>query len=407
MQIYIGIDWSQAQHDVAFVNDAMSVIAQLTIPHRPEGFLKLDATRQALNIPADQAIVGIETAYSLLIDFLWARGYQQVYVLPPNVVKSSRRLYRQSGARTDASDACLIANLLRTDRLRFQAWCPDSPLTCKMRATVSWFSHLTEMQVRLGNRLRAVLLRYYPAAVEVFRDLAAPVTLEFLCEYPTPQQARMLTYLQFEQFARQHGYTRFKKLPAAFARLQTPQPEAAPSIVEMYQDEVVQQAGLLLTVVQQHYQATRELGQLFRQHPDYDIFNSLPGAGEFLAPALLTKFGDDRRRFPTPESVQALAGTCPVTDQSGKKRVIRFRRACDHEFRHIAQEWARHSLEQSVWANAYYERVRPHCDSQSHAYRCLANRWLAIGWKLWQTRQPYDEAYHLKQRAAHSQPRGR
>ncbi len=109
MAIYIGIDWSQAQHDIAFVNDAQNVIAQLTIPHRPDGFLKLDATRQALNIPAAQAIVGIETAYSLLIDFLWARGYQQVDVLPPNVVKSRRRLYRQSGARTDASDACLIA----------------------------------------------------------------------------------------------------------------------------------------------------------------------------------------------------------------------------------------------------------------------------------------------------------
>ncbi len=407
MNIYIGIDWSQAKHDIAFVNDAQSVVAQLTIPHRPEGFLQLEATRQALNLPADQAIVGIETAYNLLIDFLWARGYRQVYVLPPNVIKSSRRLHRQSGARTDESDAILIANLLRTDRARFQMWAPDAPLTCKMRAKASWFLYLTQMHVRLSNRLRAVLLRYYPAAVEVFRDLAAPVMLEFLCEYPTPQHACALTYPQFEQFAHQHGYTRFKKLPAAFARLQTPQPEAAPAIVEMYQDEAVQQAHLLLTVVQQHYQAQRELGQLFRQHPDSAVFDSLPGAGDFLAPALLTKFGDGRRRFPTPESVQALAGTCPVTDQSGKKKRVYFRRACDREFRHIAQEWARHSVDQSVWANAYFEQVRPQCDSESHAYRCLANRWLAIAWKLWQTHQTYDEAYHLKQRAEHSCPRGR
>ena len=40
-----------------------------------------------------------------------------------------------------------------------------------------------------------------------------------------------------------------------------------------------------------------------------------------------------------------------------------------------------------------------------HAYRCLANRWLAIAWKLWQARVPYDEDYHLQQRAAHSKPR--
>jgi hypothetical protein len=34
----------------------------------------------------------------------------------------------------------------------------------------------------------------------------------------------------------------------------------------------------------------------------------------------------------------------------------------------------------------------------------LANRWLAIAWKLWQTGQAYDEAYHLKQRALCSKP---
>ena len=125
----------------------------------------------------------------------------------------------------------------------------------------------------------------------------------------------------------------------------------------------------------------------------------------FLAPALLTKFGDDRQRFSQPASVQALAGTCPVTAASGKRRVVKFRRACDREFRNIAQQWAISSKPKSLWASIYWEQVRPHCNSDSHAYRCLANRWLAIAWNLWQTRQPYDEAYHLQQRARRSRPR--
>jgi transposase len=121
-----------------------------------------------------------------------------------------------------------------------------------------------------------------------------------------------------------------------------------------------------------------------------------------LAPGLLVKFGDDRARFPAPGSVQALAGTCPVTEKSGKRKVIKFRRSCDREFRHITQQWAMHSLDQSVWANAYYRQILPRCHSKSHAYRCLANRWLAIAWKLWQTQQLYDETYHLRQRAQRS-----
>jgi len=137
---------------------------------------------------------------------------------------------------------------------------------------------------------------------------------------------------------------------------------------------------------------------LFEQHPDHFIFASLPGAGQLLAPALLTKFGDDRQRFPTPASLQALAGTCPVTDASGKRRVVKFRRGCDRQFRQIVQQWARLSLSTSVWANAYWQQTRPQCASDNHAYRCLGNRWLAIAWKLWQTRQAYDQEYHLRQR---------
>ena len=102
--------------------------------------------------------------------------------------------------------------------------------------------------------------------------------------------------------------------------------------------------------------------------------------------------------------MQALAGTCPVTAASGKRRIVKFRKACDKEFRQIAQQWARASLGKSVWANAYWEQVRARVDHDNDAFRRLANRWLAIAWKLWQTRQPYDEAYHLQQRAQRSKP---
>lgn len=405
MSICIGIDWSERKHDVAFLNDDLKVVARLVIPHNPAGFQKFDATRQAMNVAPSEVAVGLETAHNLLIDFLWARGYRQVYVLPPNVVKSSRGRYRQSGAKTDESDAFVIANLLRTDRTRFQSWCPDSALTCQMRAKVSWIFHLVHQQVQWSNRLRAVLLRYYPAAAEVFGHLTSQIALVFIDTFSTPRAAQALTYAEFKAFAQQHEYSRPRELPAAFARLQAPQPEASAEVVQRYQDEAVQLAQFLLTVVRRHSEAERDLGKLFRQHPNFEVFASLPGAGDFLAPALLTKFGDERKRFPTPGSVQALAGTCPVTDASGKKKVIRFRRACDREFRHLAQQWARHSLSESVWANTYFEQVRPQCDSQSHAYRCLANRWLAIAWKLWQTSKPYDEAYHLQKRAERHQAR--
>jgi transposase len=151
-------------------------------------------------------------------------------------------------------------------------------------------------------------------------------------------------------------------------------------------------------------QVQRDINALFALHPDQAIFSSLPGTGDFLAPAPLAKLGDDRDRFPSAASLQALAGTCPVTVASGKHKRVIFRHACDAEFRQIAQQWARCSLRKSVWAVAYWQQIRPRSTSDHDAYRRLANRWLAVLWKLWQSREPYNEAYHLQQRRLRSQP---
>jgi hypothetical protein len=242
------------------------------------------------------------------------------------------------------------------------------------------------------------LLRYYPAALNVFSSLSGLVLLRFLLAYPTPATAAALSWGQFEAFALGAGYPHPKKLGDCYIRLQQLQLEASPETVLIYQNQVPMLAQELLGLVQHKTEALAQLSQWFSHHPDQAIFASLPGLGQLLGPALLAKFGDDRQRFPTPASVQALAGTCPVTDQSGQRRLIKFRHGCDHEFRQICQQWARASLKSSLWAKAYWYQVRPRCHSEQHAYRCLANRWLAVAWKLWQSRQPYDETYHLQQR---------
>jgi transposase len=405
MQVYIGIDWSESKHDVMFMNEAAASVAQFTIPHTAEGFSRFDGARQDLGLTVDECLVGLETAHNLLIDFLWARGYTRVYVIPPSVTKSQRKKYKQSGAHTDIDDAYLLADLLRTDKHRLQPWRPDLPLTREMGAKVSLHLHLTRSKVRLTNRLRAVLLRYYPAAIGVFSKLNNPISLAFISAYPTPQAATGLTFEEFRAFAKCHYHTQPRKLTKSFARLQTRQPRAAPEVVHIYQQEAVILATLLLETVRAVKKTEKELGALFVQHPDHEIFASLPGVGDLLAPGLLVKFGDDRERFPAAGSVQALAGTCPVTEESGKYKVVKFRKACDRGFRYIVTQWARLSKDESVWANAYYQQVLARTGSKSQAQRCLASRWLGILWKLWQTGEVYDEAYHLRRLAERRKPK--
>jgi transposase len=109
-------------------------LLRLTIAHNLGGFLQLDNAREQLGISPQEVVVGMETAHKLLIDFLWERGYVQLYVFPPSQVNSSQGRKRQSGARSDPQDAGLIAEIVRTDRHRLCPWQPGSLLLQQMRA---------------------------------------------------------------------------------------------------------------------------------------------------------------------------------------------------------------------------------------------------------------------------------
>lgn len=323
MHIFLGIDWSHTHHEACFLNERGQVLSRLTVPHTAAGLRQLDQARSQLGIAPAACQVGLETAHTPLIDFLWDQGYPHVFVIPPGAIKGARRRYRQTNAHTDQSDAWVIAEVLRTDPATLQPWHPDSLLVRQLRAKISLLQFLTKEIRRVSNRLAAVLARYYPAALQVFRNLASPIALLFVQTFPTPEMALSLTRLAFGQFARAHRYRRPESvLSAAYARLQAAYPTASPDIVAAYREEAVWLAQHLLTTIEHKRREIARLQELFQQHPDHELFAALPGTGDLLAPALLAKFGEDRKRFPDPSSLQCLAGTCPVTEQSGKSRRV-------------------------------------------------------------------------------------
>lgn len=405
MTLYIGIDWSEQKHDLCFLNEIGEVQHTLKIEHSPRGFLEIENARERLGIQTEECVVGIETVHNLLIDFLTQRGYSKIIILPPNVVKSAQGRYRQSGAKSDPSDARLIADILRTDRDKYHAWKADNELTRQIRAMVSLIDFLTRSSWQQGNRLRAVLLRYYPAALEAFSSLDTLVSLAWIMEYPTPEQAMAVSYEEFKAFLRAHHHSKPKKWASCYARLQKPQPVAAEALVSVYSQEARLLAQMMNEMVRAKTLLLAEMGHKYKQHPDYAIYHSLPAAGDYLEPALLAMLGDDRERFPTPQALQAVAGTCPVTKQSGKARIVIFRRACNHDFRDVVQQWAKLTIHDSPWAAGYYQMIHTHCSSENEAYRRLANRWLEVLWRCWQDRKPYDEQKHLSAHARRLQPR--
>lgn len=403
MKFTIGIDWSSKKHDVQLLDENGEKKLFKTIEHTPKGFAEIEKMREAMSATHDEVNIGLETAHTLLIDHLWACGYENIYVIPPNVVKKTRSRHNQSGARDDRFDAYVIADLLRTDKHRFYPWHPGSELLQQMRAVSSATLFWTKQTVMLANRLGAYLTRYHPAILNVFSAWPSRIACELLLAYPTPETAQNVTYEEFKVFLKKHRHSYTPTWVRSYDKLVQAHPTTPPGIVAGYKDDAVRLANQLLVALQNEEENLLQLGGLFDRHPDRHIFASLPGAGLLLAPSLLVKFGEDRKRFPAAQRVQTLAGTAPVTKQSGKARSVHFRRACDKDFRYFMQQFARCSVSQSEWAASYFHSARASGHSLNRAYRGLANRWSSIIWRMWQDGTTYDESFHLttrKQRRA-------
>lgn len=396
MKSYIGIDWSEKHHNVSILNEEGARMGRFQVDHTLKGFQQLEKVLTQVNRDVTACLIAIETEHNPLVDFLRSRGYT-LYILSPREVKSNRGRHRASQAKDDDIDALLLADIIRTDQGRLIPRQADGVLVQQMRSLLSWVDYLTGSIKRCRNRLRAILLNYYPQPLAAFGGLTSAFSLKVVATYPSAAHLKTLTFSQFENFSRSQGYYQTFRLPAYYAKLLESMPASPETVWSAFERQTVSLANQILAQMEERKATISQVTCLFEQHPDAPIFASLPGAGDLLKPKLLVMFGDHRSHHNTPGILQSTAGTSPVTVQSGGSTFVKFRKACNHSYRQTTQQFAKSSIRKSVWAAGYYERARSRGMSKSHAYRCLANRWVKIIWTLWQKRVPYDEEYHLKQ----------
>ncbi|MBV7335715.1 IS110 family transposase [Chloroflexi bacterium TSY] len=263
MKVKMGIDWSEKKHDVMMLDETGRALGYAQIEHSQKGFRQIEEMRKKTGASHDEVTVGLETAHNLLIDYLWSSGYKNVYVVPPNVVNKSRERYSQSGAHNDKSDAYVIADLLRTDVHRFYPWSPGSELLQQMRVVSSATQYWTKETVALSNRLRACLLRYHPALLEVFSNWPSRIACHLVLTYPTPEHVRNSTYEGFQEFLKQHRHTQPRKWVTCYDKLTATYPTSAPAFVPAYQREALQLAECLLLALRYEQETLDQLQSLF------------------------------------------------------------------------------------------------------------------------------------------------
>jgi transposase len=170
---------------------------------------------------------------------------------------------------------------------------------------------------------------------------------------------------------------------------------------EMQLSNYVEQLSVLNKQIQT---LDKQLRRAFREHPDREIFSSLPGAGPTMAPRLAAVFTCDRDRYQSCSQLQAYSGIAPIKLQSGNREYTFMRRFCPKFIRQSFHEWAGLSAQYSPWAKACYKMLRERGKGVGKAKRALAFKWMRILFRCWKNKQPYDEVTYVKSLIKHNSP---
>jgi transposase len=394
---YAGLDWASDHHDVVVVDPQGQVTGQWTFDHTAAGWKQLGAKLLALGTVA----VAVETNQGLAVEQLVALGLA-VYPVNPQSAKRYRERKAPTGVKNDQLDAWALADALRLDGHGWKQLAPADPLVVELRLLTRDEVALIEQRTALVNHLQAALRDYYPAAGEAFDDWTLPAAWAFVEIFPTPAALVKAGKRAWEKFLHTHKLWRAETAPKRleiFARADQFCGSAA--VTGARSLLAVTLAKLLRALESQLDEYRRRIQERFAQHPDHELFGSLPGAGAKLGPRLMAEVGSDRGRFDSAESLQCYAGTAPVTIQSGQmiKRVMRH--ACHSGLRHAVHLWANVSRSTCPWAQTYYQAHRDKGQSHASALRCLGQRWLKVLWKMWQTKMPYDADLHARNQQKH------
>ena len=389
--VFVGLDWAVHTHAVCIIDAAGAALDRFEVAHDRDGLAEL---LRRLARRGKRLRIAIERPSGLIVDALVEAGHE-VFPIHPNAVKASRPRYRSHGAKSDASDAYLLADLLRTDGHRWRALARQSDAIRALRALVRSRDDLVDARVAAANQLTSTLQAFWPGAAVIFADVASPIALAFLRRYPSPRSARRLTEAQLQRFCKAQHYSGRRSAADLLSRLRAAATGGVGARTEQAMANVVRsQVAVLVPIVTQIAVLTRSIEQFMQTLPDGLLMMSFPRAGEVCAAQILAELGDVRERFPSADQLAAEAGAVPVTYQSGKTRSVAFRWACNHRLRQAVTCLADNSRHANEWAKGIYQAARARGCDHTHAVRILARAWLRVIWRAWTDRKPYDPALH-------------
>ncbi len=401
---FVGIDWADQKHVWCLQAVDSKKRESGELEHTPEA-VEMWVGQLCQRFGNRPIAVGVEQSRGALVFMLAKYEPLHLFPVPSTMAANMRKALYPSGSKDDPRDADLLLDLLLQHRDKLHRWSPDTEATRRVQNLVEERRKLVDEKTAQTNRLRSHLKIYFPQFPEWFEHLDSELVGTLLERWPTLEQLQKVPPPKLRTFFREHHCRNEELIEGRIQAIR----QAIPAI----RDGAVIEAKS--TVVKVMVQLIRSLGEGIADldekieeaaaaHPDFFIFESLPGAGAVMAPRLLAAFGSQRERYANAAEVQSYSGIAPVTETSGKKKWVHFRWACPKFLRQSFHEWASHSMTYSLWARSYYQQQRSKGQDHQAAVRALAFKWIRIAFRCWKDRVAYDESIYLAALARRGSP---
>jgi len=393
---YLGIDWADKKHDLCLVDTATGKRTRQVLPHTPQALAEY-FTNLRQRYPGQLITVGLEQSRGPLLFALLQYDFLVLYPINPTTLAKYREAFSPSRAKDDPTDAEYAAELLMQHHDRLKAWHPDDEQTRTLRYLVEHRRRLVGDRTRISNRLTSLLKCYFPQVLAWFPELTTILVCDFLWRWPALERLQGVKRTTLLNFFRAHHSGRTDTLEKRLAAIKESVPLTTDrAIIDSSVLMITALAAQLKTTLAAVKQFDEEIARLCAVHPDFPLFQSLPGAGDVYASRLLAVMGTQRDRWASAAELACLSGIAPVMERSGQSVWIRWRYFCPKFMRQSFHEYAGESVKHSFWARAYYEQQIGKGKSRQAAVRALAYKWIRIIWKCWLTRTPYNEVKYLE-----------
>jgi transposase len=401
---FVGIDWADQKHVWCLRAVDSEKRESGELEHTPEA-VEAWVSQLCQRFNHRPIAVGVEQSRGSLVFMLAKYGPVHLFPVPSTTSAHMRKALYPSGSKDDPRDADVLLDMLLLHRDKLRRLSPDTEATRRVQNLVEERRKLVDEKTEQSNRLTSHLKIYFPQMLQWFEHLDTELVCAFLERWPTLEELQKVPPAKLRTFFAKHHCRDQERIKQRILAIHQSIPAIRDrAVIEAKSAAVKVIVQLIRILLEGIADLDERIEEAAAAHPDFFIFESLPGAGPVLAPRLLAAFGSQRERYRNADEVQTYSGIAPVIEKSGKKQWIHFRWACPKFLRQSFHEWASHSIGYSVWARSYYRQQRSKGLDHHAAVRGLAFKWIRIVFRCWKVRVAYDESKYLAALARRGSP---